>query len=236
MIDTDLDLMRLQAEALFVHDANGRLVCINEPDPTNPAPRFFLARTKVGHLWRARFDLPLDLAAELDRLAAAEPVVSDLSEQPHYAVQYAALLNQHSPLVATDAGPAYYLPEPDQLDQPHNAVLITPENINLLQAHFSWLLTTLTDYAPVAAAIVDGQAVAVCFCSRITTKVCEAGVHTEEKYRGHGYATQAARGWAKAVRSTGRLPFYSTSWSNLASQAIARKLGGVLYGVDFSAT
>jgi predicted GNAT family acetyltransferase len=67
-------------------------------------------------------------------------------------------------------------------------------------------------------------------------KVAEAGVYTEDIYRGHGYATNAARGWATAVRATGRQPLYSTSWTNLASQVIAQKLGGVLYGADYNIT
>jgi hypothetical protein len=32
----------------------------------------------------------------------------------------------------------------------------------------------------------------------------------------------------------GCIPLYSTSWDNLASQAIARKLQMVLYGEDWS--
>ncbi len=233
MIYSDADLVQMQAEALFLHDANGKLLGINEPGNDAPAPRFFLSRTKSTNLWRTRYDLPIDLAAQIERLAADEPVVSDLLEAPRHAAKYAELLSQHAPVIETDAGPAYYLLE---TDLPHDAVIITPENIGLLEAYFPWLLTTLGDYAPVSATIVDGNAVAVCFCSRITAKVCEAGVHTEDAFRGHGYATNAVRGWAAAIHSSGRLPLYDTSWDNKASQAIARKLGGVQYGANFSIT
>src|SRR5580765_584880 len=98
----------MQAEALFVHDTNSKLLRINEPDPTDPAPRLFLARTRTQNLWRTRYDLPLDLAVELERLAAHEPVSNDLFEAPRYAAEYAELLKQQAPLITTDSGPAYY--------------------------------------------------------------------------------------------------------------------------------
>jgi hypothetical protein len=230
---SDLALMQLQAEALFVHDTNGKLLRINEPDPIDPAPHFFLGRTCAGHLWRTRYDLPDDLAAELGHLASAEPVSNDLSELPLHAAQYIDLLKPHAPLITVNSGPAYTLPE---LDSPHDVVTITADNITLVQAHFAWLFATLTDYAPVVASVVDGNAVAVCFCSRITPHVAEAGVYTEADYRGQGYATKVVQGWAAAVYATGRLPLYSTAWSNHASQAIARKLGAVQYGADYSLT
>lgn len=225
-----MQLAQMQAEALFVHDANGKLLRINEPDNLTPAPRFFLTRTRTANLWRTRYDLPADLAHALEQLAAAEPISADLPQLPLYTAEYVELLQPHSP---ADAGPAYYLPESDQ---PSQAVLITPENVSVLQTHFDWLRTTLADYAPVAATVVDGQAVAVCFCSRITTQVAEAGVYTATSYRGHGYATDAVRGWATAVRASGRLPLYDTSWTNNASQAIAQKLGAVQYGANYSLT
>ena len=232
MIYSDLDLIQMQVHALFVHDTNGRLLRINERNNPNPAARFFLSRSKSGNLWRTRYDLPPDLTAELDRLAATEPVVNDLAEPPRYEAEYTRLLQEHAPIIRIGGGPGYYLPS----NQPHDAVMITSENLALLEAHFDWLLTTLADYTPVAAAVVNGKAVAVCFCSRIMPKVAEAGVYTEDIYRGHGYATNAARGWATAVRATGRQPLYSTSWTNLASQVIAQKLGGVLYGADYNIT
>jgi hypothetical protein len=231
MIYRDLELAQMQVEALFVHDTDGRLLRVNEPDPGEPAPRFFLARTATGNLWRTRADLPADLSASLARLAADEPIAADLREPPAHMAEYTALLEQHAPVGHTEAGPAYYLPELDPADR---AVIITPENAGLVEVHFPYTRTNYAALAPVAVCVDDGVAVAVCFSARITPQVAEAGVFTVQAYRGRGYAADTVRGWAAAVRALGRLPLYSTSWSNTASQAVARRLGAVQYGVDLS--
>ena len=233
MTNSDLDLARLHTEALFVHDGDERLVAINEPDPETPAPRFFLIRAATGNLWRVRADLPPALIAGLARLAAAEPVSADLRAAPRHAAEYAALLARHAPIAHTDAGPAYYLPESDP---PAGAVTITPENVGVLQAHYPYTRGHLAALAPVVAVVQDGMAVATCYSARITARVAEAGVHTVEAYRGHGYAAATTRGWAAALRATGLRPLYSTSWENTASQAVAAKIGAVQYAVEFSIT
>jgi RimJ/RimL family protein N-acetyltransferase len=228
---SDDELIRIHTDLLYIYDANNRLLRINEPEPDNPAPRFFLARSREGNLWRFRHDVPDDLAAELDRLAAAEPVASDFRAPPHHQSQYAALLNRHAPVATTWSGPAYYLAE---RQPPTHAVTITSENRHLLGAHYAYTLQILADREPVAVIADNGAAVAVCFSARGTNRAAEAGVHTMEAYRGRGYAADTVRAWAAAVRASGRLPLYSTSWDNTASQAVARKLGAVLYGTDFS--
>jgi hypothetical protein len=40
--------------------------------------------------------------------------------------------------------------------------------------------------------------------------------------------------WAAAIRASGRIPLYSTSWSNTGSLAVARKLGLSVYASDWS--
>ena len=233
IIYTDLELAQMQAEALFVHDASGRLLRINESNPDGPAPRFFLARTAAGNLWRTRYDLPADLAAELERLAADEPVISDLQSPVRHLEEYTEILSNHSVISDIEAGPAYYLPE---LDTSTDAVTITPQNMSLLQRYYPYALSSLHELAPIVVLVADGVAVAACFCARITARVAEAGVYTIEAYRGRDYATEAVRGWAAEVRASDKLPLYSTSWENNASQAVAAKLGAVQYGADFSVT
>jgi hypothetical protein len=230
---TDFELIQMQAEVLYVHDRQHRLVRLNESDAEHPAPRFFLSRSLTGNIWRVRDDLPDDLAAELGRFAADEPLVDDLSDPPYYLAAYTELLEQHAPLESTWAGPSYYLPE---LDPPRGTVLITPANKGVLEVEFPWTLSTLDERSPIVTVVEDGMAVAACFTARSTTHAAEAGVHTLEAYRGRGYAPEMVRGWAAAVRMRGRQPLYSTSWSNTASQAVAAKLGAVLYGATFCIT
>ena len=53
---SDRELMKMQVEALFTTDANGRLRGINDPDgEIGPAPRFFFGHTKGG------FDMPIPI-------------------------------------------------------------------------------------------------------------------------------------------------------------------------------
>ena len=85
-----------------------------------------------------------------------------------------------------------------------------------------------------AALVEDGAAVSLGFSARLTTRVAEAGVNTVEAYRGRGYAPTVVTAWAHAIRATGRIPLYSTSWDNRASRAVARKLGLVQYAADLS--
>jgi len=59
-------------------------------------------------------------------------------------------------------------------------------------------------------------------------------VETVLAYRGRGYANTVVAAWARDILATGRMPLYSTSWQNLASQAVARKLGLIQYGTDVS--
>lgn len=237
---TDLAFMDMQVEALFTHDAAGRIVSVNEPG-SGPAPRFFFGRTREGNVWRVRRDLPDSVASRLESLAAGEAVTDDLRAAPReLATMLAALaalaaLKETGPARVGHAGPAYRFAE--GLAAPSGVTRITAANAHLLRWLPGWrddLERGLDAYEPILAVIEDGAAVAICASVRLTDRAAEAGVETLADYRGRGYAPMVVAAWASAVRETGRTPLYSTAWDNLASQVVASKLGLIAYGSDLS--
>jgi RimJ/RimL family protein N-acetyltransferase len=230
-VPTDLDLIELQFNTLYRCDAAERLLDSNDVG-NPPAPRLAIGRTKEGTRWRFRHDLPAALTEELNRLLATEPPPRDLREPPRTLARVLAVLASHAPVTATWSGPAWYYPDPITPPNTLTPIPITDE---------ADLLPTFPGFAGEVAArqpffaIVDGGAVvAICFSARFAPGAAEAGVNTLAGFRGRGYAAAAVAAWASAVRQTGRLPLYSTSWDNVASQGVARKLGLALYGANLS--
>ena len=125
-----------------------------------------------------------------------------------------------------DSGPAFTFPE--LIARPCGAVLI--EDIRLLDHHFSgWTASEIPYRTPIVALVEDGYPVSVCFCARRSGMAAEAGIETAVGFRGRGLAARVAAAWALAIRASGPVPLYSTSWSNDASLAVARKVGLVAY-------
>ncbi|WP_369127476.1 GNAT family N-acetyltransferase [Candidatus Entotheonella palauensis] len=106
----------------------------------------------------------------------------------------------------------------------------------MLHPHFREWIGDVVQCQPFFALIRDGCAVSVCGSVRKTSQAHEAGVETAQDFRGRGYAAAVVSAWAHAVRQIGLIPLYSTSWQNMASQAVARKLGLVPYGTDLHMT
>lgn len=233
---SDPRLLELQVEALFTHDSAGRIVAINEPGGW-PAPRFFLGRTRMGNLWRVRHDVPEATAWRLEALATSEPAHDDLRVEPRHIADYLEALRADGEEPVITSGPAYRFP--DALPPPPTGITwITRANLDVLRL-LDWDLDALAAgeleaWAPMAALVEDGAAVSLGFSARLTERVAEAGVNTLPAYRGRGYAPTVVTAWAHAIRATGRIPLYSTYWSNLASQAVARKLGLIQYATDLS--
>jgi len=235
---TDLELMDVEIDALFTHDPAGRIVANKEPDgDPDPAPRFFLGRTREGNTWRVRHDVPEVTARELDALAVAEPVPDDLEAPPR---QLAAMLD----VLRTDCaptvgyhGPAYRFPAEIGTPALPGVTRITRDTLHLLNQMIPDLTRLDRDFnhvEPWLAMVVEGAAVATCYSCRLSSRTAGARVDTLEDYRGRGYAPEVVAAWARAVRASGRIPGYGTSWDNAASQAVARKLGLVQYAVGIS--
>lgn len=225
--------MEFHVEALFTYDQNMRLRTINEPWPGEaPAPRFFLGRTIDGTtLCRFRNDVPEKLVEQLEGLCAAETIVRDFQTKPKHFEAYMNLLQ----VERFTMGPCFLVPR--ETAPSMQVISLTRENMReFLHEGFEWLASEI-DYAqPCIALVRESQAVSICRSVRITSRAHEAGLETLNGFRGRGYAAAAVAGWAMAVRKMERIPLYSTSWENLASQSVARKSALSFYGVNFTVT
>jgi len=226
-------LMRLHIDALYTRDANGDLVRVNEHTGA-PAPRFFLGRTTDGVVRCFRHDVDLDTRRELEAATRDDVLREQPLDAPPDLTPYARILDRTAPVEQTETGPAYCFPQ--TLPVANGPVLVTDENAEMLQPLLQAWIPDVRLCPPLFALQVDGQAVAVCASVRITSDAYEAGVETSPAYRGRGYAAQVVSAWARAVREMGRVPLYSTSWQNTASQAVARKLGLIHFGSDLHLT
>lgn len=225
----DQQRMSIVANALFTHDAAGRMVRVNEPDG-DVAPRFFLGRTQEGHVWRFRNDLPDEAVSALESLCKREPVHSGaMREQPIQLEAIGRVLAEHMPLGDVYAGPEFYFPE--RIPHPAGAIAqrMTHAHAASLAPHFGWAIPLL-GAVPVWAVERDGVVVSLCFSSRTTPVADEAGVYTLEAHRGKGFAPAVVAAWAHSIRALGRTPLYGTTWDNLASQRIAKKLDLIAFG------
>ncbi len=228
-------LLDMHVEALFTHDADGCIMRSNEPHPNRRAPRFFFGRSLGGNRWRFRDDLPIAVVERLDALAAAEPVATDLRSPAVFLDRVRAVLADHMPIADESHGPAYCFP--DQVPQPSNVVMIDRTNLALLremEPDIERFERHIDVMGPCAVVVEDGVAVSMCFSSRFTDNAAEAGLDTLPRARHRGYAVAVTTAWANAVRDLNRVPLYSTSWNNVASQGVARRLGLMQYAQDLS--
>lgn len=217
----------LRLRTLFVLDERGRMVTAREPAPPSPAPLFTIIRSATSCAWAVGADVPDAVADELDGLASEEPPVADFRLPPVHVGEYLALVGGK-----VSSGPAFTFP--DHIDLSTGIQQIDDER-SLLHHFRGWVPGEIAEgRAPVMAIVEDGYPVSICFCSRRTAEAAEAGLETAEAYRGRGYGHRVTAAWALAVRASGRIPLYSTSWDNTASLAVARKLGLIQYASDWS--
>ncbi len=200
-------------------DGEGRILATREPGP-RPGPLLTLVRGRRTVLHAVHADLPAETAREIARLAAQE-VPDDPRTEPLYAGRYEALLGGR-----VRSGPAFAFPL--QLPPVEGPVLI--DEYGPLARHFAgWTPEEVPGRTPIATMLQDGDAVSVCCCARRSDEAAEAGLETAAPFRERGLAAQTTIAWAAAVRTSGRIPLYSTEWSNAASLSVARQLGLTRY-------
>jgi hypothetical protein len=222
----------LHLQTCFVLNADRRIESTREPDG-HPGPLFTLVRGLQSCAWAVRVDVPLAIADELHSIARDEPPTADLKAAPVHAHRYLRVIGSIQRLSQT-AGPAFSFPE-TLMDCRETYPI---EDEMLLDQNFrGWVRGEIeAGRGPVLGIVRNGHPVSVCFCARRTPSAAEAGLETAERYRRCGFGVAVTAAWAAAVRSSGRVPLYSTSWSNEASLGVARKLGLVVYASSWAVT
>ncbi|HEY1880094.1 MAG TPA: GNAT family N-acetyltransferase [Caulobacteraceae bacterium] len=221
----DVALARRRMRALFRHDRRGRLVAINEWSAGTP-PRLLLMRTGAGALAGIHYDTPDDVAASLAALARSEPPA--LTEIPAFSDRYLEALGA----TTFRAGPAFVFPT--TLPAEAEVIEVGAGNADLLSGGLESWRPDVGRRGPFLAIVEAGRAVALCASVRITRHVHCAGVETAADCRGRGLASRVVAAWAVRVRALGAVPFYSTSWDNLGSRGVARRLDLEQVAVDFA--
>jgi hypothetical protein len=228
----------LHLNTLFVLSEGGRILSTREP-VASPGSLFTLVRGATENAWAVRADVPDPVAELVDRLARLEPVAKDLRDPPTHQEQYRSLLasteqrgSEGGAATREGGGPAFAFP--DAIEDESDVVPIEDEGV--LAHHFrGWMPGEIAaGCSPMIAVVQDGHPVSICFSARKSDAAAEAGVETAAAYRGRGLAARVTRAWASAIRRSGRTPLYSTSWSNEASLAVARKLGLIVYASSWS--
>lgn len=229
--DRNHDLIRSYAETLFTFDARGRMVLSNEPvvSARRPAPLVYAALCTDGAGIRFGANLP---DATVQRLAGlAERADVDGARIAH---DISRELGKRS-VSFTDGGLIYRFAGVGDMPRPAVPVVeVTAGNVVLAGATYPWLPVEYEQWAPCRAVIENDEIVSVCFSARLGETIAIAGVDTIPAARQRGYAAAATTAWAKAVVEGGRVPVYSTSSDNIASQAVARRLNLVEIGRDLS--
>ena len=216
---------KTQLETLFVLNKDGRIVSTREPNPS-PGARFSLIRGVAQCAWAIHADVPEAQAAALSTLAREEPPAADFRTNPVHADEYVSIIGGD-----VDAGPAFLFPEviPDSA----GTALVT--DLSQLEKHFhGWTADELPERSPILGVFENDHAVSVCFCARKSAVAAEAGLETAPMFRGRGLGPRVTAAWARAIHGSGRLPIYSTSWSNVSSLAVARTLGLQACASDWS--
>lgn len=232
-----LESMRRHVDALYTRDANGRLLIVNDGVGEEAAPRFWLGRTPEGCIWRFGASLPADVADALDRVCRTEPPAASADDrEPVHRDEYLQILAAHGEIAKVWGGPCYrdHAPSaPNAGSSARKVVTIDASNVDDLEAHLPDWMDVALQWQPMVVVLDGSYAVSVCASVRRTDEAHEAGVDTAPAFRQRGFARRAVAAWIAEVRRLGVEPLYSTSWDNVASQALATSLGLTMFGSDF---
>jgi hypothetical protein len=227
-----LELAELHLDVLYERDAGGMIV--RQRGTVAPPPDFHLVRTIEGNRWALSVVLPGDRRARLEEALIAEPIAGSLEALETNAPAVGSVIGgSEGPDAASYRGPAFLFPQTLPIGHPDVDLLLDARDAHAVP-ELAWVQGVTPEEQPACVARNgQGEIVSVCHAARATETAAEAGVETAAEYRGLGLGTAVVATWALALMLEGRLPLFSTQWTNLPSRAIARKLELLPYGEDY---
>ncbi|MCM0005093.1 MULTISPECIES: GNAT family N-acetyltransferase [Bacillus cereus group] len=220
---SELDLIAIQVEVLFVHNQVGKMKYVNEQG--NPkAPRCFLGRTREGSITRYHCDLDDETVGKIEKLIREPSNHIEIAKIIH-------VLNEERTVKNIWMGPAFMFS--NNLHKPTRTIQITEKNKELFRENFPNLIEQMEWRQPYFAIVKNEKVVSICCSARSTPVAAEASVETLAE---NGYGTDVVTAWAISIQEENRISLYSTSWDNYASQEVARKLKLINYGMNLHIT
>ncbi len=212
MRPTDFNFLSDLPATVHPCDETGRLI--------GEAPHLYILRAPGTLICRSHVAVPDDLVFELAELLArprGQPNAWDRE-----LGDLVAALGRWSPVRSIFAGSVYRFGE----DPPDSeSVVLGPNDARLLQAEMPEWVEPLGRGTPMVGVLLGGRVISVCASVRTSSTLHCAGVETAPRHRGQGYAARSVAGWARLVRDRGVEPSFETTFENLASQAVAARLG-----------
>jgi hypothetical protein len=178
-----------------------------------------------------RNDVPDDVAAAVEALAAGEPALAERDSLPACLGELSALLDGEP-----TRGLTYVVGDVIREPRGELARSGTAAGRELLERGlpepFAGLGFRDEDelWPPWCVALDGGEPVSICFSARLSSVGAEAGVFTVPAARGRGFAAAATAGWASSAALGSRVRFYSAELGNVSSQRVAERLGLRLVG------
>jgi hypothetical protein len=242
----DVELLALEAWTIFVLNESDRILRSNAPDQP-PGPRMRLAASRDGGLVRERHDVSEATARRIEQLAVEEPPLLGPDSQARHLEEYERLLAAEAPVTHFDAGPILTFPASISYDHAAPLIASGTEQADELLARLdrdgmprpladAGLVNTGEFWAPWCIALNDDAIASIAFTVGLRATSAEVGVYTLAVDRGRGLAAAATKGWAELPALAGKILFYSTSWTNVSSLRVARRLDLRMLGGSLSIT
>jgi Acetyltransferase (GNAT) domain len=202
---------------------------------TGAGPQLVLACARDGVRARIGNQIASDVARTLTTEIGSAPSGTDPDAPPPQVEHWRMLVENALGVAVTLApgsGPSYLIERDVRF--PATAVLVRSDTTDLASVRHAnpgnWADDEWRDLlgghlGPWVMAMQRERVISICHTPVSNAVAAEAGVWTHPDFRGQGHAAAATAEWAALMRPTGRLLFYSTSWTNRASQRVAARLG-----------